>query len=241
MKQVEFESNGKKLKGSIFFPDVKKDKNPTILFVHGWTSEKSRSYQYAKELIKLGYICFLFDMRGHGESEGDINSMTSSDFLDDILIAYDYLVKIDGVDKNDISSVGSSLGGYLVALLVAKRKISNLVLRAPADYENNQFTQPKHLYGGEVPEVMAWRKLPKQPNETFALQAVHDFYGNVLIIESEMDDSIPRETYQNYIDAVKDRNKLTHIVMKDAPHSIKEGPFRDRVTQILTDWFKKLL
>ena len=238
MKNLEFLSNGKKLKGSIIFPQALNEKNPTILFVHGWTSAKERSYQYAKGLAELGYISFLFDMRGHGESEGDINTFTTKDFLDDIIIAYDYLVKVKGADKDNISAIGSSLGGYLVALLVAKRKVKNLVLRAPADYDNYQFEQLKHLYGGEIPEVMAWRKQPKQPNETYALQAVNNFSGNILIIESEKDDSIPPQTIENYINAVKDKNKLTHIIMKNVPHSIKEGKFRDEVERILVDWFK---
>ena len=73
---------------------------------------------------------------------------------------------------------------------------------------------------------------------TFALQALHDYEGNVLIIESEKDTIVPHPIIQNFIDAVKDKSKLTHIVMKDAPHSIKPGPFKEEVTRILVDWFK---
>jgi esterase/lipase len=61
-----------------------------------------------------------------------------------------------------------------------------------------------------------------------------------LIIESEKDDSVPHQTILNYVNAVKDKSKLTHILMKGAPHSIKEGKFRDEVERILVDWFKKI-
>ncbi|KKR59827.1 MAG: hypothetical protein UT99_C0023G0001, partial [Candidatus Curtissbacteria bacterium GW2011_GWA2_40_31] len=57
-------------------------------------------------------------------------------------------------------------------------------------------------------------------------------------IESEKDTYVPHQTVQNYIDATKDKNKLTYVFMKGAPHSIKEGPFRDEVERIYIEWFK---
>ena len=179
-------------------------------------------------------------MRGHGESEGNINTTTTKEFLDDVIAAYDYLVKVEGVDTENISVVGSSYGGYLSSILTSKRKVKNLALRVPADYANETFNISKMGNAGENPEVFKWRLIPKKSNETFALQALHEFDGNMLIIESEKDDIVPHQIIQNYLDAIKDRNKLVHIVMKNAPHSIKEGPFKDEVDRILADWFKKM-
>lgn len=85
---------------------------------------------------------------------------------------------------------------------------------------------------------MNWRRQLKKSNETFALNALSNFEGNVLIIESEFDDAVPHETIESYKNAVKDNSKLTHVFMKGAPHSIKEGKFRDEVERILTDWFR---
>ena len=119
-QEFSFISDELRLDGTIFYPNNKGNKFPAILFVHGWTSERKRSYQYAKALSKLGYVCLLFDMRGHGTSDGDINKATTKEFLDDVLAAYDYLMKVEGVDKENISAVGSSFGGYLIALLSAK-------------------------------------------------------------------------------------------------------------------------
>lgn len=240
MKRVEFISSGKKLSGLLFYPENPKEKNPAILFVHGWTSKKERSIQYAKSLAKLGFISLLFDMRGHGESEGDINTLKIDDFLNDDIEAYDFLIQQKGVDKDSLNIIGSSFGGYLVALLTSKRKTKNLVLRAPADYPDNMYGVLKTQLGGDDDQLMKWRRQMKNFNDTFALRAVHDFNGNVLIIESELDDRVPHETVQSFANAVSDKKKLTHKVMKGAPHSIKEGPFRDEVTKILIDWFSKV-
>jgi uncharacterized protein len=240
MKSVEFLVNGNTLKGTLIFPEKIKEKKPAILFIHGWTSFKERSYQYADGLAKAGYFSFIFDMRGHGESEGDINTATIKDFLDDVLAAYDYLTKVEDVDKENISVVSSSFGCYLAALLSAKRNVKKLVLRAPADYPNDDFNKPKMQTSGiDNPALTCWRKEAKNSGETFALEAVSKFDGNILIIESGKDDTIPHQTVQNYINAVKNKNKLTHILLKDAQHSIKDGPFKDEVERILVKWFDK--
>lgn len=237
MKEIEFTVGGLKLKGNLFYQEKVKEKNPAILFIHGWTSEKRRSFQYAEALIKLGYIVMVFDMRGHGVSEGDINTYTPKQFLKDCTSAYDLLSSIKGVDKENISIVGNSFGSYLGAILSSQRKTNNLVLRVPADYKKESFENLQIKNGGTNPGVMEWRNIPKESNETLALQAIHSFDGNILIIESEKDTLVPHVTIQNYINAVKNKSKLAHIIMKDAPHSIKPGPFKEEVTRILVNWF----
>ncbi len=240
MKHIEFFVDNNKLKGTLFFPQSLKEKNPAILFIHGWTSERTRSYQYANSLAKLGYISFLFDLRGHGESEGNINTTTTKEFLDDVLAAYDYLIKVENVDIENISCVGSSFGSYLAALLTRKRNVRRLALRVPADYPNNFFNISKMQTSGITsPTIITWRKLTKSSDKTLALESISNFNGELLIIESEKDDAVPHETVQNYANAVNNKSNLTHIIIKNAPHSIKEGPFRDEVEKILTSWFKK--
>ncbi|KKR31502.1 MAG: hypothetical protein UT63_C0068G0012 [Candidatus Gottesmanbacteria bacterium GW2011_GWC2_39_8] len=240
MQNIVFLSDGNKLSGTLFVPVKQKNSNPAILFVHGWTSEKKRSCQYAESLIKLGYICFLFDMRGHGESEGDINTATTEEFSHDVLASYDYLAGVEGVDKENISVVGSSFGSYLGTLLTEKRKVTHLALRVPADYPDESFNKMKMGTSGQTnEEVLAWRRNPKKPGDTFALTVISKFSGEILIIESGEDKIVLHQTVQNYADAVSDKNKLTHVVIAGAPHSIKHGPFKDQVEKILLTWFRK--
>lgn len=239
MQKTSFMVDGNKLDGALFHPLKPKEKNPAILFAQGWTGEKERSYQYAEKLSALGYICMLYDARGHGESEGDINTATIRDFLDDIIAAYDYLLKVDGVDKENISAVGTSFGSYLITLLSAKRNLKNIALRAPADYRNEDFDISKmKATGSDNPLIVVWRKQKKDPNSTFGLKAISNFAGEVLIIESGNDTIVPHETIENYLNAVKEKSHLTHIVVKDAPHSIGDGQFRDEITKILVEWFR---
>lgn len=239
MQEISFNVDGQKLKGTIYYPQKPKAKNPAVLFIHGWTSDRTRSIQYARALSDLGFVCMTFDMRGHGESEGDIKSFTIKDFLDDVIGGYDYLSKIENVSKGNISAIGSSFGSYLIALLSEKRKVKNLSLRVPADYRNDDFYKSKYeASGSDNPIIVDWRNKVRSYTETFALSAIHNFDGNTQIIESENDTIVPHRTIQNYIDAIVDKSKLTYVVLKGAPHSIKPGRFRDEVTKILTEWFK---
>lgn len=229
------------LDAAVFYPEKIMPNNSTILFVHGWTSEKQRSYQYAEALVKLGYICFLFDMRGHGRSEGDINAFTIKEFLDDVLAAYDFITELDGVDKNNISAIGSSFGGYLIPLLSIKRKVKNLAMRVPADYPNEDFNKIKANSSHHNEAIMAWRRTNKKSTETYALDALSKFKGDILIMEAEFDNAVPHETIESFKDAVKNKDKLSFVFMRGATHIAKEGSPRDEIESILVDWFKDRL
>jgi esterase/lipase len=238
MKKIAFAVGTQKNIGHIFLPKKLFDKNPAVLFVHGWTSAQERSFQYAKGLADIGYICMVFDMRGHGVSEGDIKTFTPKDFLEDVFAAYDYLTEVKGVNPDQISVAGSSFGSYLAALLSSKRNVRNLALRVPADYPNEIFDKPKFQNSGSSNDtIVPWRKKERTSKDTYALKAISRFKGQVLIIESEKDTIVPHRTVSNYINAVKNKKKLTHVVMLDAPHSLREGKFRDECEQILVSWF----
>ena len=179
----------------------------------------------------------VFDMGGHGISEGDINTRTPKEFLKDCIAAYDYFSTVNGIDKHNINIVGSSFGCYLGTILTSKRNVKNIVLRVPADYADDTFEKPKMGNAGENDKVFTWRLLQKKYNEVYAYKTLHEFTGEILIIESEKDAVVPHQSIQNYINAVKDKSKLTHIVVKGAPHSIKPGPFKDEITKIIVKWF----
>jgi len=55
---------------------------PAILVLHGWTSSKKRYIDRVAPLVELGYICLLFDMRGHGESDGELKNFSRKDHLE---------------------------------------------------------------------------------------------------------------------------------------------------------------
>ena len=222
-REVSFTVGKDRLKGTLFDPRLSKPKNPAILFIHGWTSNRGRYQKLAQKLSDLGYVVLTFDMRGHGNSDGNIELQTRNDFIDDVIASYDFLSQQEGVDPRKISVVGSSLGSYLAAVLAGKRRTYTLVLRAPANYPNEGFEKPQYKHSNDV-EILKWRYKVSNPNDTISLRALNDFNGEVLIVESGNDEVIPPQTVKNYINAVKDKKKVHHIVMPGAPHSLSESP-----------------
>lgn len=239
MRKIEFSSCGKKLIGNVSYPKKLKELNPVILFIHGWTSQQNRHFYYMEELSKLEFICMSFDMRGHGVSEGELKYLSRADFLNDVIAACDYLLRVKNVDRSKINVVGSSFGSYLGSVLTSKRKVKSLVLRVPADYTNTGFDKPQ-LKQARDEDTFSWRSTSHKPRESLALKSVSEFDGDVLIVESGKDELVDHQTIKNYLDAVKDKNKLTYIVMKDAPHSINHNEkFKEKFKEILISWFNK--
>jgi uncharacterized protein len=136
-------SHNQRLKGMLLTPDMHKDNYPAVLFIHGWMSDMQSYVPRAAALANRGYICLIFDLRGHGGSDGKLGDVTAAGSLDDAIAAYDYLASLPEVDKDRIGVVGSSYGGYIATLLTEKRPVSALALRVPAIYSNETFTQPK--------------------------------------------------------------------------------------------------
>src|SRR5690606_9997566 len=96
---------------------------PGVIFVHGWAGSQERDRDRARNIAQLGCVCLTFDLRGHGETTGDIKSVTRQENLADLCAAYDRLADHPKVDQSSIAVIGSSYGGYLAALMTALRPV----------------------------------------------------------------------------------------------------------------------
>ena len=80
-----------------------------IVAVHGHSGNRTAVLAHAALLAKHGYGVLLFDLRAHGESEGDIFPF-GWDADRDIRAGVDYLSANDGVDPDRIGVLGLSAG-----------------------------------------------------------------------------------------------------------------------------------
>jgi uncharacterized protein len=195
---------------------------PAILFFSGWNP--SPIGITGADLLapfiarKLDCICITATLRGMG-SKGDIESLTRSDFLQDALAIYDFISIQPTIDKDHISVVGESFGGYLACLLSSKRKVENLILRVPTDFPNEGFLDKPQLQiaGNRSRE---WKLQKHTPDDSFALQALKNYKGSICLVASEHDEMVPCQTTQNYIDAVTNPDTLDFHLMKDCGHAL---------------------
>lgn len=113
-KDITFYSAGLKLVGTLYTPDNLRpgDKRPTVLFCHGLrANRKVIAPDFARAFVKEGYVVFVFDYRGFGESEGQKNRLISKERDEDIINATTFLGLQPEVDASRIALFGISYGG----------------------------------------------------------------------------------------------------------------------------------
>jgi uncharacterized protein len=113
---VTLENQSKKIFG-IFHKPLLEELTGAVLIVHGFASHKigtDRHYvKTAVQLAEAGIACLRIDLRGCGDSEGELSEMSFNDFVSDVLKGLSFLVAQPTVDKDCLGILGSSLGGAL--------------------------------------------------------------------------------------------------------------------------------
>ncbi|MBD3414172.1 MAG: alpha/beta fold hydrolase [Candidatus Aminicenantes bacterium] len=110
-----------------------KDIKGIIVLIHGLTEHSGSYIKVSKTFAKHKYAVNLFDLRGHGKSDGPFAFMDSfEDFLDDLSVFLN-IVK-DRYPKKPVFLFGQGMGGILSTLYVIENKpdIRGLILSAPA-------------------------------------------------------------------------------------------------------------
>lgn len=229
-------TNNEKLKGFVLRDESFTGKRPVVLVLHGWTSSTRRFPERIDPLIKMGYVCVLFDMRGHGNTGYELAQYSRKDHLDDCLSAYDYISELEDVDTDNISVLGSSYGGYMAVLVTEKRPVKNLILLAPAQYQNEMFTEPQLAQDEE--ERRQYRLQHHSPEDNHALAVIHNFKGKILLIQPELDEQVPAQVVSDYLEAMTTDH--THKIIKGADHSFYNGDTNQQMISEIEKWFRKL-
>ncbi len=236
-ENIEFEVNSQKLRGRLYKPgdDAKK---AALLCIHGWTGKPNDNA--AAFMAINGFWALTFSLSGHNDSDGKIEDQTRHKSLQEAIAAYDFL-KTHIPTSTKIAAVGNSYGGYISNLLSAKRPLAGISLRVASNYVDERFDEKQINQTAEDNLVMKWRYLPLDYKDTRALRAMHEFSGPIQIIEAELDDMVPHQSTQNYLNAVKSKSQLDYHFMKGWPHSIGDDKERQKqFQQMLLTWAKKV-
>ncbi|MGE0823963.1 MAG: alpha/beta hydrolase [Candidatus Binatia bacterium] len=113
-KDLTFYSAGLKLFGTLYLPDNLRpgEKRPTVLCCHGLRANRKVILpEFARAFTKQGYVAFVFDYRGFGDSEGQKWRLISQERDEDIINATTFLSLQPEVDGNRIALFGISYGG----------------------------------------------------------------------------------------------------------------------------------
>lgn len=236
-RPVHIDVGGERINGTLVSPAARM---PGVLFVHGWGGSPEKFLARAREVATLGCVCLTFDLRGHVETRDQHETVSREQNLTDVLAAYDLLVQRPEVDPGAIVVCGSSYGGYLAAILAELRPVRWLALRVPALYKDSDWDVPKQKLR-DTQNLEAYRRQPVHPQESRALRSCTAFEGDVLIVESEHDNTIPHQVIVNYRAAFTSARSLTYRVMKDADHALSRPEWQQAYNALLVSWIAEML
>ncbi len=222
---TSYTSDGLKINGLLTIPkgEVPSDGFPAVVFVHGYipptlykTTEKY--IEYVDYLAKNGIVVFKVDLRGHGSSEGEPGgAYYSSDYVVDVLNAYDAISELDYVNKSGIGLWGHSMAGNVVFRAAAvKKDIPTVVIWAGAVYSYSDFVKYGLSDNSYRPPEMNEQRQRRR-------QLLFDTHGQF----SESSSFWSKVAAVNYIDEVSTKFFIHHAVDDNV---VNVGYSRDLVT-----------
>lgn len=140
-EEVDFlSSDKKKLKGWLI---VKDKRNPLLILCHGLGANKSDLIEFAHFLNLADFNLFMFDFRGHGESEGRTTSFGYWEQRD-LKGAIEYLKERGDLSNTNYGLFGISMGGS-VAILMAAKDTSIKAVAVDSPYIDLEESITRHL------------------------------------------------------------------------------------------------
>lgn len=139
-KDVEFSSQGDKIRGRLYLPENKDKPYAIVIMTHGFTATINGMVadNYAEEFCKSGFAVLLYDHLNFGISGGlprqEMNKwLQARGYVD----ALNYVSTLPAVDKDNIALWGDSMSGGEVLLVGAvDNRVKAIVAQVPACGDN---------------------------------------------------------------------------------------------------------
>ena len=114
-EELTLTSDGLSIAARMVWPD-RAGPAPALILCHGFGSCKENHAAFAAQAAAQGWAVLSFDFRGHGASDGCLDSRT----IHDLAAALAWLQEQPGIDHGRIAVRGSSMGAYF-AIHAARR------------------------------------------------------------------------------------------------------------------------
>jgi len=238
------------LAGQVFLPDDCSRTYPAVCICHGIPAvpynpdEKGGYPELAARFCRAGLIALVFNFRGCGPSQGNIDM---PGWICDLEVAVDFLYMLLEVDRKKIYLLGSS-GGAAACINVAareKRVSAVATLACPAEFD--------FMAGGHTTDslIARFREIGiikdadfppsvKKWVDGFKTVAPIEYIGQVspkplLLVHGEADDVVPVEHAERlYARAGKPRKK---VILPGAGHRLRQD---ERAIEAVMSWLQKL-
>jgi alpha/beta superfamily hydrolase len=229
---VYFKSDGLKLKGQLFVPDV--TPRPVLCLCHGMprggtADPNDRGYAgLAERFAEEGFLTVIFNFRGAGESEGnfDIRGWTR-----DLKVVLDHIYKMKEVNQSKIALMGFSAGAAVSIYIAAHdQRIASIVACACPD--TSRLAKNRELAQTVIDD---YRKMGVIKGSDFPpslqswMQGFDDIYSAkwidklsprpILIIHGDKDDVVSPSSAFNLYERAGEPKEI--LIVKEAGHRLR--------------------
>lgn len=183
-----------------------------------------------ENLASRGYDALLFDYRGYGRSEGDVDSEKELNIDGDA--AYNYIVSVRGVKPHDVVLFGQSLGTTVAVDVASRRPCAALVLESG-------LSSAADLAAHAFPWIQRPVYVLAQNRFESASKLSH-IRTPVLVVHGDPDSVIPTEQGRKLFAAANEPKKL--LIYSGAGHNVHGfvGPkYLDEVSSFLLQATRK--
>lgn len=217
--------------------DLYENGNDKIMLVlPGWRSSKTYYVSLASFIgDKTKSSVLVIDYTGHGESPLDAMEIRPAQHFLEVITAFDWIK--EHYPHAQISVMGTSYGGYMAVQLTKYRDFKYLVLRAPS------ILAPRSFYSLnkdiDRQQEREYRRDLAFLNSHPLLARASKFKGRTLVVRHELDENVPKQTTDKYIEIFKADDYLA----KGWAHTLKHDA-TDEELQVykiaITDWLNDI-
>jgi esterase/lipase len=209
--------------------------NPAVIICHGWLGnslKSQRARMMAQFFKERNYVVLLLNLPGHGQSKGEITEFTLDQGQQALQIAFEWLKTQEPIDKNNISIIGSSIGGTISLLASTKLPTKKLVLISPrsdfkdATDQTYAFRQNNQNYTNLV--------IRQNGLAINFYEAVKKISAPTLIIHGQADQEIPYQQSQKLYNNLAAKDKKL-ILLPKADHIFKGEDFINSI-KLAVNW-----
>lgn len=248
-KKVRLEVDGLRLAAEVYLPSGK-GAHPALCICHGVPAKRTpdptdRGYPLlAERFCREGFVAFIFNFRGTGESEGNFDMLG---WTRDVKAAINYLYQLDAVDKSRLSLMGFS-GGAMASVYCAAhdKRVSSIVACAcPARFfDISEFNRIEEFLAhcrqvGIIrdknfpPSVKEWAR---GFDEVSPLKWIHKISPRpLLIVHGDRDQTVPPSHAWELYNRAEEPKDIS--IIPDAEHRLR---LSEPAMNTALAWLKKV-